>query len=637
MTLDFEVVFGYTNNDYDYVQGPWGTLDDESQAAVLGAYLYIITGGAVYRSSNGTTWTLCTASPAYGVRTGFRLLSFAGALWVFGGMGVTRKHDAWKSTDGATWTEETAAAAWSARFGHAVCVWDDQLWLCGGCTATNTCVNDLWRSSDGITWLQVTTSGIWTARADHILAPVTGGLIVLGGYGYSGATQVLRTDLSKSTDGTNWSAVTPTFTGQPEQVRVDTWAYQNASGFTAHARAAWAYNDGTLFVWGGNNNYATPTWWSCGVFETSDGESWTVHAESHDIPDTEGWWNRVLSRYGGAMAYFGGRLFLFSGVGADFPGDTYYTGQMEVWRTSTEVIIVPPEHMPAEHDWWEFACTPYGSLRDPSLTVARDFTRALVFDLALGKVYPAWGFPLSSTLNNSSPCAGPAQTPTGMFAGTADGYVAKLMGPDCYGLGTPCRRIAWALDAGCTDTILQVLLTEDEDFLPTYWVSGSAPEVRAGQLAGLPVVIEYADGSEAAGVIADNTNDTITLTGALTVTPAAGDVVLISPMTCGAWFAEARFQRPAAPRALYVDGYNNQSGPQLMTLDIFSAEGAGVAVEHTVAAANRDFLMEDTRIGDGRIALPGLARKALMYGLWFRPVGGGYLQIDGLRVRESVR
>jgi hypothetical protein len=297
----------------------------------------------------------------------------------------------------------------------------------------------------------------------------------------------------------------------------------------------------------------------------------------------------------------------------------------------------PDPDVPDEREWWTFACTPYGSLRDASLTVEHDFTRILVFDLALGKVYPGWGFPIVCTLANSSPCAGPAQTPTGIFGGTADGHIAKVMGPDCAGLGTPCRKIAWPLAAGCTTEVLNVALTEDEDFLPTYWVEAGPPEVRAGFLAGLPVVILYANGTEAEGLISANTNDTVTLGAALAIAPAAGDVILISPMTSGLWFREQRTQFPSCPMALFVDGYNNQGREQPMTLNIFASEGAENAVDHTAPAVSREFAFEDTEIGDGRIPLPGLASKSLMYGLWFRPVGGGYFQIDGLRVLESVR
>lgn len=580
-------------------------------------YIYLVGGSnasestQVWRSADGETWEMLTdAAPWTDYASDGVLLATTGYLWfIVAGPGGDYPHLVYRSADGVTWTEVfRGSVTGSSYVNWGGFVSGDDLYLVFLDSAEINVLR-LYRSADGATWTKIGSD--YSAPVNHNFNKIQ--------VAFDGTSIWLQVSDDDQYGGDNTAYVLKGALTGTWEIVTDAWAYRQWACLVC-------FEDEILAL-GGVDHYGDPgrTWYH-DHWTSSDGVAWTQQT-------TPAWTGRqpVALEHCGALFVVG-----CWDAESEEPAPPGPYPLVDVWRLGDYVPYVPP-HVPAEHDWWEFACTPYGSLRDPSLTIAHDFTRALVFDLALGKVYPAWGFPMASTLNNSSPCAGPAQTPTGMFAGTADGYVAKLMGPDCYGLGTPCRRIAWALDAGCTDTILQVLLTEDEDFLPTYWVSGSAPEVRAGQLAGLPVVIEYADGSEAAGVIADNTNDTITLTGALTVTPAAGDVVLISPMTCGAWFAEARFQRPAAPRALYVDGYNNQSGPQLMTLDIFSAEGAGVAVEHTVAAANRDFLMEDTRIGDGRIALPGLARKALMYGLWFRPVGGGYLQIDGLRVRESVR
>jgi hypothetical protein len=527
-------------------------------------------------------------------------------------------HAVYRSSDGIAWTKVYEGDL--SGIGHSGYNWGgfvsgDYMYLVladyleGGIL---TPILTMFRSGDGITWSQVGTN--WELPFTAYESGYVQNIFVA----FDGTSIFLSVTDSSMYYGDHSLVLKGTLAGAWEVLTT-------APEFGYRQIVALVCFDGQVLALGGVDHYGgVPRVWYNDVWESANGAVYTSRGNA-------GWGTRmpVVLEHGGALFVVG-----CWNAESEEPAPPGPYPLVDVWRLGE---YTPPPRSTHEKDWWTFACTPYGSLRDPSLTVAHDFTRALVFDLALGKVYPAWGFPMASVLNNSSPCAGPAQTPTGMFAGTADGYIAKLMGPDCYGLGTPCRRIAWALDTGCSASVLKVVLTEDEDFLPTYWVSGSAPEVRAGQLAGLPVVIEYADGTEAVGVVSDNTNDTITLTEALTVTPAAGDVVLISPMTSGAWFREQREQRPACPRALYVDGYNNQTGPQLMTLDIFSAEGAGVAVKHTVAAANRDFLMEDTRIGDGRIALPGLARKALMYGLWFRPVGGGYLQIDGLRVRESVR
>ncbi len=641
MSYTWEVVFGYTNADYNYAEGPFGALDEDVRATVLGDYLYLIKNDSVYRMNAAGTWTTQTASAAYGYRYGFEVVVFNNKMWLLGGYtGAAYKNDVWSSTDGATWTQETANAGWAARCYFGACVWNEKMWVAGGKTGGSTAVNDLWVSLNGTTWTQVDASCDWSTRCAHVLAPVGGGLVVLGGV--SGDWSTMRTDGWLSADsGVTWTSITPAFTGSPEAFVTDSvpWTTEAVTNWDSRISAKYVYSNGHLWYTGGSSQDIDSVYsWPRGIWHTTDGMNWDYEAELPTaVPDETGWWNRPTPRYGGALAYFNSRLYDFSGVGYEYFNLYGVASVGMVWRTTEDVDDPDIETYPHDNEWWGFACTPYGSAIDRSTAVDHDFMRILVFDLNHGAVFPGWGFPIVCTMANSSPCAGSAQTPTGIFGGTVGGYIAKIMGSDAAGIGTPCRRVAWTLDSGCTTSVLKVALTEGEDFLPTYWVSDGPPEVRAGFLVGLSVIVVHADGTEAAGVISANTNDTVTLSSALTTAPAAGDVLLISPMVCALWFQEQRFQFPASPVAIYPTGYNNQGRDQPMTVDIFSGSGPKHAVDVSAATVSKSFLFEDAEKGDGRISLPGLASKALMYGLWFRPVGGGYFQLDGLQTLERIR
>jgi len=342
MTLATQNVFGYINNDYDYTEPPWGAARDGDQTAVLGEYLYYLTGGnavgkgkGIFRTKNGTTWETVTTTPAYGNRWNFQVLSYDGKLWVLGGnTGYAALRDVWYSTDGASWTQATAAAAWSARWGFGACVWNGKMWVGGGGTAMgpgSNVVHDLYYSTDGVTWTSVSGTFSWSARWGHILAPVSDGLVVIGGYNASG---VDCDDGWKSLDsGLTWTVITPEVTdGTYLNTTASPWTEGALTDFKYRVLSSAAYDeDGNLWMAGGlESSYR----WARGIWHTMDGVHWRGHTESPNVgTDGENWWDRMLPGYWGTMARFRGSLYYFQGNGFFLPNDVHCYWSFHVWRT----------------------------------------------------------------------------------------------------------------------------------------------------------------------------------------------------------------------------------------------------------------------------------------------------------------
>jgi len=296
-----------------------------------------------------------------------------------------------------------------------------------------------------------------------------------------------------------------------------------------------------------------------------------------------------------------------------------------VYITSTPVPPAPkvPNALPA----WSFVCKPYGTALNNSPEVLADFTRCLVLDLNLNTAHPGFGYPITCTLQNTSPCAGNAQLPAGLFAGTVDGYIAQLFSPNAVGLGAPIRRIGFPVAAGSNTSTINITLTEEEDFLPLDDV-----------LLGLQVRVEYADGTTAESTVVSNTVDSVTLSTALTVAPAVGDVVLISPMDCGILFGERRYPYPSNIFAMLLDVENRQGQAQPVTVGLYKADGGGNVVNLNDGPAVRITTTDARRTAcAGKVSLPRVASKSLEPMLSFVPRAAGTLQISGLGIVEDAR
>jgi len=134
-----------------------------------GGFFYIVGGDQydvpgqteVWKSAttDGLTWTLVTASAAFGVRIGGGVASDGTNLYLFGGQAslasTTPLQDAWKSTDnGVTWTNICTSCGKPSGYNwNMVKYWKGKFWWVGGVNnSTSTYFKTVWSSSDGITW-----------------------------------------------------------------------------------------------------------------------------------------------------------------------------------------------------------------------------------------------------------------------------------------------------------------------------------------------------------------------------------------------------------------------------------------------------------------------------------------------------
>jgi hypothetical protein len=287
----------------------------------------------------------------------------------------------------------------------------------------------------------------------------------------------------------------------------------------------------------------------------------------------------------------------------------------------------PDPKIPNALPWYAFVCKTYGTAINASDTVLSDFTRCLVFDLGRGTIHPGYGYPLTCTMPNASPCAGNAQLPQGLFAGSVDGYVCQVFSPDSVGLGAPVRRVAWYVAADSTAQTIKVSLTQEKDFFPLEDI-----------LLGLPVLIERASGLIDEGIIASNTVDSITLKTALSSAPSVGDTLLIAPMACGVLFGERRYRYPSNLPGMLMDVENRQGQPQPVEVGLYKAAPGGNAIDLNDGAACRVKTTDASRLSrGGRVMLPRVASKALAPFISFHPRAAGMLQISGLAVLEDAR
>ena len=352
MTLATQNVFGYKDNDFNFVDPPWART--KCQTAVLGEYMYCASGGypasppwsAIYRTKNGTTWETVVTPAPWGTRSGFQLLSHDGKLWFMGGGDSDYTfHDVWNSTDGANWTRVTAAAAWCARMAFGACVWDGKMWIAGGIDGClGNFLADLWYSTDGITWTAAAETYPWSARQTPMLSHVVDGLVIIGGTEGTIYAPVSCDDGWKSTNnGATWSEITPEVSGG---TYLDTstvpWTEGVLTDFKYRDFSSAVQDDGgNLWMAGGNTDQGYGGRWPRGIWQTMDGVHWVAHKESPSVGiDGAEWWNRMLPGWGTTLERFNGSLYYFQGKGPDIPDrpEAYsYDWTNYVWRT------VPPE------------------------------------------------------------------------------------------------------------------------------------------------------------------------------------------------------------------------------------------------------------------------------------------------------
>jgi hypothetical protein len=132
----------------------------------------------VWRSADGAEWELLAEAAPWEPRAGAALVAHRGAMWLFGGeAGFTCEpvatctppyfNDVWRSTDGSEWTLVSPSSAWSPRPGHQCEVLGDEF-VCFGGFGLQANPTDAWYSADGVTWSELPEPPWAAGTADDI-------------------------------------------------------------------------------------------------------------------------------------------------------------------------------------------------------------------------------------------------------------------------------------------------------------------------------------------------------------------------------------------------------------------------------------------------------------------------------------
>ncbi len=206
----------------------------------------------VWSSPDGFTWTELTADAPWEPRAGLSAAVLGDHVYVLGGSqnddasiigpnGPARLYydDVWRSVDGAEWELMTDDAPWEPRAGASVVSFDGALWVFGGedgftCDPLPGCdppyFNDVWRSVDGAQWELVSEAAAWSKRPGHQCEVVGADFVCFGGFGLVENPM----DVWSSPDGTNWTLLADAPWNAADQSEVkydfDSIAVETASG-----------------------------------------------------------------------------------------------------------------------------------------------------------------------------------------------------------------------------------------------------------------------------------------------------------------------------------------------------------------------------------------------------------------------
>jgi hypothetical protein len=284
--------------------------------------------------------------------------------------------------------------------------------------------------------------------------------------------------------------------------------------------------------------------------------------------------------------------------------------------TPTNTAVDTPGGAISEQPWYE------DPLSDPAHAPAPvGFGPGLLVDLGKQSIWPLSGWKLERCVRLVSPEPGRGTTSEIVLGGGSDGYLYRAFAADASGLGTPidrCRFGVASINEGRTELTISDLA--EETYFPT------------GMLAGLPVTVEYVDGTETDTTILSNTTTTVVLGEIL----PAGTVtaVWIAPMDCGLIFPEVRYQYPASCQSFRPNALNRQPSPQKFQFGVHAGNATPqIDLDGTVDVEGT-FTSSDMKRDQGNIWLRPMQGRALAYRLDFRPVGGGYLEVGPIEVTE---
>ncbi|MBD3240316.1 MAG: hypothetical protein GF331_07000 [Chitinivibrionales bacterium] len=160
------------------------------QALEHDGYLWVVHVTGAYRTQDGSSWRRVSDTLGF-IGDGFRAVSFAGRMWVVGGMTASANMppSVWYSDDGSEWTAVVDSTRLTHRRGHGLVVYDGLLWMIGGReNGTYVALNDIVCSMDGHRWTKTSDTTAFSPRYDLVCAVKDERIWVVGGTGSSASS-----------------------------------------------------------------------------------------------------------------------------------------------------------------------------------------------------------------------------------------------------------------------------------------------------------------------------------------------------------------------------------------------------------------------------------------------------------------
>jgi hypothetical protein len=204
---------------------------------------------SVWKSRDGTNWTLLTDHPPWSARVWHTCVVSKERIWLIGGYDGDYRGDVWSSPDGVEWTPSIAEAPWRGRCMHASVAFDDKMWVLGGRRDMDSWwesdFNDVWCSTDGNNWTCAATSAGWSRRYGFASAVWDDKLWVMGGSRFSPNNEVWF-----STDGAQWTELddaswSPRFSGASAVFHDGLWMLGGKEGGGKFRNDVWRLAAGT--------------------------------------------------------------------------------------------------------------------------------------------------------------------------------------------------------------------------------------------------------------------------------------------------------------------------------------------------------------------------------------------------------
>ncbi len=279
----------------------------------------------------GYKWIKVALPAAFAPRDGAGALVYKNHMWLLGGWNPPDRkffprgcnNEVWKSRNGADWTlvrpntfidsSFNPELDWEGRHTAGYVVYDDKMWIVGGDANQGHYQFDVWNSSDGKTWNHVNKGKPvpWGPRVLHYTLVYKDRIWVIGGQSLpqiGGGKEIFYRDVWTTTDGINWTQVTPQEPFWPQRGMI--------GGNVVFKDRMWILGGGT---------YDTPQTkqrkYFNDVWSSDDGVKWKSHTESAP------WAPRQYHE----VAVFDDRMWVLEGYGRGNRNDVWHSADGVNW------------------------------------------------------------------------------------------------------------------------------------------------------------------------------------------------------------------------------------------------------------------------------------------------------------------